>query len=78
VEKKEKTFKIKFKHVGIYLGNNQVCHIYGYDEKESSMEATITHIDTFLGDTATTERCGEVETFQSIIPFGKDIVQRIA
>jgi hypothetical protein len=79
VRKRDKTFKsAEFYHVGIYIGNNQVCHIFGYDNKESSMEACITHIDTFLGDTSTTERCGEVDAYRPIIPFGKNISQRIA
>jgi cell wall-associated NlpC family hydrolase len=35
VEKKHKTYSFaKFYHVGIYLGNNEVCHIYDYGEEK--------------------------------------------
>jgi len=34
VEKRHKVLKAPFNHVGVYLGKNQVCHIYDYDEEK--------------------------------------------
>jgi len=68
VEKRHKRLKIPFKHVGIYLGNNQVCHIYDYGE-EKWMEARVTNMNIFLDYTSTTERFGMVEEFRPLIPF---------
>jgi hypothetical protein len=72
--------KIPFKHVGVYLGENQVCHVYGYSENDKDMRVKITDMSVFLGDTATTERCGKVEEYRPIIPFitKEDVIPRIA
>ncbi|CAI2183852.1 14178_t:CDS:2, partial [Funneliformis geosporum] len=80
VEKRHKMLNTPFKHVGVYLGKNQVCHVYGYSEDEKNMKAQTTNISLFLGDTATTKRSGNVEEFRQFIPFihWSDVKQRIA
>lgn len=78
VEKKDKAYGIPFYHVGVYLGNNQVCHVYDYAE-EKWMEPRITGISTFLGDTSTTRTTGSPEVYHPVIPFKhyKKIAQQI-
>ncbi|RIA79019.1 hypothetical protein C1645_841772 [Glomus cerebriforme] len=79
VEKRHKDLKIPFKHVGIYLKNNRICHVYGYSENDKDMRVQITDMSVFLGDTATTERYGNVEEFRPVIPFilNKNVIQKI-
>jgi len=79
VEKREKNLGVPFCHVGIYLGNNEVCHVYDYDE-EKWVEARITDISVFLGNTKTTKRSGHIIVYKPIVPFChyQKIVRRLA
>ena len=67
--KVEKSYlSVGFNHVGVYLGNNKVCHIYDY-WNESSMKTRVDDVSVFLGDTSSTTRSGRVYVYHPIIPF---------
>ncbi|RHZ35887.1 Tankyrase-2 [endosymbiont GvMRE of Glomus versiforme] len=69
VEKQNTAWGKKYYHVGVYIGDNKVFHIYDY-WKTRDMKARIDDIRTFLGDAKGTQRVGyHIEVFQPIIPF---------
>jgi hypothetical protein len=66
---KQHTIGRKYYHVGVYIGDNEVFHIYDY-WKTKDMKSRIDDIKTFLGDAEGTQRVGHhIEVFQPVIPF---------
>jgi hypothetical protein len=67
----------RFYHVGVYLGNRQVCHYSGSDKKQYEARIEITSWDKFV------ENCldwgGETFAYRAVIPFKhyKQIAQQI-
>ena len=69
VEKENTRFGRKYYHVGVYIGKNEVFHIYDYCTVKG-MKSRIDDIGTFLGDAEGTRRVGHhIEVFQPIVPF---------
>lgn len=68
-----------YDHVGIYLGNNKVCHIYDYWETKD-MKTRIDDTNVFLGKAKDTEGIGNIEVIHPIIPFKhySQVAQQIA
>ena len=69
VQKQNTASSTKYYHVGVYVGNNKVFHIYDYWTTKG-MKSRIDNIRTFLGDAKGTRRIGHhIEVFQPTIPF---------
>ncbi|MCE8164136.1 MAG: lecithin retinol acyltransferase family protein [Candidatus Moeniiplasma glomeromycotorum] len=81
VKKEHKTWDTKYYHVGVYVGDNKVFHIYNWCKQAKCMKSRIDDIKTFLGDTEDTRRVGDyIEVFYPIVPFKhyKKIVRQVA
>nr|CAG8433647.1 12609_t:CDS:2 [Entrophospora candida] len=61
IVKVEKSYlSTEFEHVGVYLGDNKVCHIYDY-WNNSAMKARVDDVSVFLGNTSSTTRIGRYD-----------------
>ena len=80
VRKENTTWGKKYYHVGVYLGNNQVCHMYDHRRDTIHMKAKVDDVGIFLGDAEGTRRVGNMEGFHPIIPFKdwKEIIRNVA